>query len=279
MKERLGYLMKRKYIALPYLIWMSAFILLPLFFVAYYAFTDKAGGITLENVFAIFDHLHCKATLLSLGLSLVCTILCLLISFPLALVLRRLNMNNKGIMILIMVLPMWMNSILRILALQMILSKNGILNMILSWFGIAPLEIINTPAAIILGMVYDFLPYMILPIYNAVMDIDGDLIDAAADLGASYRAIIWHVILPLSKPGIVSGITMVFIPCLTSFVIPDILGGGKIQLLGNVIEQEFVTSMNWHLGSGLSLSLLVFVIIGLIFTQKQEKKDRESLVW
>ncbi len=271
--------MKRKYIATPYIIWMSAFIILPLIFVAYYAFTDKAGGFTLDNITAILDSLHIKATLLSLELSLACTALCLLAAFPLALVLRRLNMNNKGIIILIMVLPMWMNSILRILALQMILSKNGILNMMLSWLGIAPLSIINTPGAIVFGMVYDFLPYMILPIYNAVMDIDDDLIDAARDLGASYPSMIWRVILPLSKPGIISGITMVFIPCLTSFVIPDILGGGKIQLLGNVIEQEFVTSMNWHLGSGLSFALMIFVVIGLVFSQKQEKKDRESLVW
>lgn len=271
--------MNRKYIALPYIIWMSAFIVLPLLFVAYYAFTSKTGAFTMENVFAIFDHLHIKATLLSLELSLACTIICLLIAFPLALILRRLNMNNKGIMILIMILPMWMNSILRILALQMILSKNGILNLILSWFGIAPLDIINTPFSIVFGMVYDFLPYMILPIYNAVMDIDDDLIDAAADLGAPYRSIVWRVILPLSKPGIISGITMVFIPSLTSFVIPDILGGGKIQLLGNVIEQEFITSMNWHLGSGLSLALMIFVIIGLVFSQKKEKEDKESLVW
>lgn len=271
--------MKRKYIAAPYIIWMSAFIILPLVFVAYYAFTDKTGGFTLENVNAILDSLHIKATLLSLELSLICTFLCLLAAFPLALVLRRLNMKNKGIVILIMVLPMWMNSILRILALQLILSKNGILNMILSRLGIAPLSIINTPGAIVLGMVYDFLPYMILPIYNAVMDIDDDLIDAAKDLGASYPSVIWRIILPLSKPGIISGITMVFIPCLTSFVIPDILGGGKIQLIGNVIEQEFITSMNWHLGSGLSFALMIFVVIGLAFSQKQEKKDRESLVW
>ncbi len=271
--------MKRKYIALPYLIWMTAFIVLPLVFVAYYAFTTKAGGFTLSNVFAIFDSLHIKATILSLGLSLSCTVLCLLVAFPLALVLRRIHLNHKGLIIIILILPMWMNSILRILALQMILSKNGILNMILEWLHLAPVEIINTPAAIILGMVYDYLPYMILPIYNSVMDIDQDLIDASSDLGARFGYRLRHVILPLSKPGIISGITMVFIPCLTSFVIPDILGGGKIQLLGNVIEQEFITSMNWNLGAGLSFALLIFVIIGLIFTQKHETKYKESRVW
>lgn len=271
--------MKRKYIALPYIIWMCAFIVLPLLFVSYYAFTTKSGDFTLSNVLAIFDSLHLKATLLSIELSLACTVLCLLAAFPLALILRRLNMNNKGIMILIMILPMWMNSILRILALQMLLSKNGIINMFLSWFGIAPLELINTPGAIVFGMVYDFLPFMILPIYNAVMDIDHDLMDAAADLGASYKTTIFKVILPLAKPGIISGIIMVFIPSLTSFVIPDILGGGKIQLLGNVIEQEFITNMNWHLGSGLSFALMIFAIIGLVFSQKQEPQDKESHVW
>ena len=202
-----------------------------------------------------------------------------MLAYPLALVLRKLDLNNKGFMIVILILPMWMNSILRILALQMILSRNGILNLIFSWFGLGPFEMINTPGAIIFGMVYDFLPYMILPIYNAVMDIDQDLLDAASDLGASKATKLFRVLIPLSKPGIISGITMVFIPSLTSFVIPDVLGGGKIQLLGNVIEQEFITSMNWHLGSGLSFALMIFVVIGLIFSQKQETKDRESRVW
>ncbi|MBQ8262937.1 MAG: ABC transporter permease [Lachnospiraceae bacterium] len=271
--------MKRKYIALPYIIWMTAFIVLPLLFVAYYAFTTSDGTFTFSNVFAIFDSIHIKATLLSLELSLACTAICLLLAYPLALVLRKLDLNNKGFMIVILILPMWMNSILRILALQMILSRNGILNLIFSWFGLGPFEMINTPGAIIFGMVYDFLPYMILPIYNAVMDIDQDLLDAASDLGASKATKLFRVLIPLSKPGIISGITMVFIPSLTSFVIPDVLGGGKIQLLGNVIEQEFITSMNWHLGSGLSFALMIFVVIGLIFSQKQETKDRESRVW
>lgn len=217
--------------------------------------------------------------ILSILLALICTVVCFLVAYPLALVLRYINFTNKGLVIVILILPMWMNSILRILALQMILNKNGILNMILSRFSIGPFEMLNTRGAIIFGMVYDFLPYMILPIYNAVMDIDADLLDAASDLGASKPTRLFKIILPLSKPGIISGITMVFIPALTSFVIPDVLGGGKIQLIGNVIEQEFVTSMNWHLGAGLSFALLIFVIIGLLFTQRQETKEKESNVW
>ena len=271
--------MKRKYIALPYLIWMVAFIILPLLFVGYYAFTTRTGEFTFENVFAIFDSLHIKATMYSLALSLVCTIICLLLAYPLALMLRHLKLNNKGVILLMLVLPMWMNSVLRLMAVKMLLESNGILNMMLGWFGIEPLSAINNVPAIIFGMVYDFLPYMILPIYNAVMDIDDDLIEAAADLGASFRTKLFRVIIPLSKPGIISGIVMVFIPSLTSFVIPDLLGGGKIQLLGNVIEQEFITSYNWHLGSGISFALMIFVVIGLAFTQKHEAKDKESNVW
>ena len=271
--------MKRKYVALPYIIWMVAFIVVPLVFVAYYAFTTKEGGITLSNVFAILDSNHIKATLLSLELSLICTMICLLIAYPLALMMRSLDLKNKSTMLMVLILPMWMNSVLRIMALQIILNKNGIINTVIGLVGLGPFSMLNTKGAIVFGIVYDFLPYMILPIYNAVMDIEDDIIDAAADLGASRFEKIFKIMIPLSKAGIISGITMVFIPSLTSFVIPELLGGGKIQLLGNIIEQEFLTTADYNLGSGLSFALLIFVIIGLLFTEKHEGKDRESNVW
>ena len=152
--------------------------------------------------------------------------------------------------------------------------------MILSRFGIAPLGIINTPAAIVFGMVYDFLPYMILPVMNSILSIDNNLIAAARDLGANGFHVFWKVIFPLSLPGVASGITMVFVPAMTAFVISDILGGGKIQLLGNVIEQEFSVSMDWNLGSGLSVALMLFILAtSLLLGRGQNQSDRGRLLW
>ena len=270
---------KRKFLATPYLVWILGFTILPLVMIFWYAFGNGSGGFTIENVLAIFDGVHRKALVTSLVLAVCSTAICLVIAFPLALVLRNMHFNKKGFIALIVILPMWMNFVLRVLAWQMILSQNGILNMILGWFGIGPLSIINTPVAVMIGMVYDYLPFMILPIYNAVTSIDEDIIEAARDLGADTATVRQKIILPLSIPGIISGITMVFVPSLTEFVVPNILGGGKVLLLGNVIEQEFIQSMNWNLGSGLSVTLMVFVIISMIFTMKNDTEDSGALVW
>ena len=270
---------KRKFLATPYLVWILGFTILPLVMIFWYAFGNGSGGFTIENVLAIFDGVHRKALVTSLVLAVCSTAICLVIAFPLALVLRNMHFNKKGFIALIVILPMWMNFVLRVLAWQMILSQNGILNMILGWFGIGPLSIINTPEAVMIGMVYDYLPFMILPIYNAVTSIDEDIIEAARDLGADTATVRQKIILPLSRPGIVSGITMVFVPSLTEFVVPNILGGGKVLLLGNLIEQEFIQSMNWNLGSGLSVTLMIFVMISMIFTMKNDTEDSGALVW
>ena len=181
--------------------------------------------------------------------------------------------------LIILILPMWMNFILRILALQMILSNNGILNFILSSFGLKPLQIINTKYAIILGMVYDFLPYMILPIMNSILAIDKNYIEAAKDLGANKYQVFLKIIFPLSLPGVGSGITMVFVPSMTAFVVSNILGGGKTLLLGNVIEQEFMTSMNWNLGSGLSVALMCFILITSFVFGNNDDADGGRMLW
>ncbi len=270
---------KRKFFAAPYLIWILGFTILPLAMILWYALTDGSGGFTLANLLAIFEPIHRKALLTSLGLAAVSTGICLALAFPLALVLRNLHFNKKGFIALIVILPMWMNFVLRVLAWQMILSKNGILNMILGWFGIQPLSILNTPAAVLIGMVYDYLPFMILPIYNAVSSIKEDVLEAARDLGAGSGVVRRRIILPMSMPGILSGITMVFVPSLTEFVVPNILGGGKVLLIGNAIEQEFIQSMNWNLGSGLSVALMVFILISMLFTMKNDTEDGGSLVW
>ncbi len=271
--------MKRKYWAAPYLVWVVGFVVLPLITIGVSAMTDDQGHFTWENLLSIGDPINRQALLFSLAIALGCTVICILLAYPAAMILRSLRLNKRGFAILIMILPMWMNFILRILAWQMILSPNGVLNFLIGKLGAGPLQISNSWIALMIGSVYDFLPFMILPVFNAISDIDEDTIEAARDLGANDRAVFWKVILPLSAPGMISGIIMVFVPAMTSFVIADILGGGKIQLIGNIIEQEFTKSMNWHAGSGLSISLMIFVLISLAFTMKNDLKDKGTTIW
>lgn len=188
-------------------------------------------------------------------------------------------MGKQSFVMFIWILPMWMNFILRILAWQMILSNNGILNFILTKLGLEALPLANTGTAVMIGVVYDYLPYMVLPIFNAVAEIDEDIIEAAKDLGANGFTVFRRIIFPLSIPGLLSGIVMVFVPSMTSFVISDILGGGKLQLIGNVIEQEFTKSSNWNLGSGLSVSLMIFVLLSMAFTMKNDGEGKGSAIW
>ena len=252
----------------PYLFWMVAFTIIPLCMIFYYGLTDKTGAFTLDNVLAITSLEHAKALWLSLLLSLASTAICLIMAYPLAMILKSMSVSQHSFIVFIFILPMWMNFLLRNLAWQTLLEKNGVLNTILSSLHLPKQNIINTPYAIIFGMVYNFLPFMVLPIYNVLIKIDDNVIHAARDLGANSVQTFLRVIFPLSLPGVVSGITMVFIPALTTFVISNLLGGGKIYLIGNIIEQEFTTAYNWHLGSGLSLVLMAFILINMLFTFK-----------
>ena len=247
----------------PYLVWMGGFIVIPLLLILYYAFTTKGGAFTFSNVAEILRWENYKPLFLALLLSLASTVFCFILAFPLALVLRNKKIGRGSFVAFIFILPMWMNSLLRVLAWQTLLERKGVLNEILTCLHLPEQHLINTPYAIILGMVYDFLPFMILPIYNTLSKIDDNTINAAYDLGASFFTTIWKVILPLSIPGIVSGVTMVFVPALTTFAISNILGGGKIYLIGNVIEQEFTQNSNWNVGSGLSMILMIFIILSM----------------
>ena len=227
---------KKKMLTFPYLIWMVGFIVIPLFLVIYYGLTNKEGAFTLENILAMGEIEHIKALGLSIALSFVSTLICLVIAYPLAMFLRSKHMGKGSFVVFIFILPMWMNFLLRTLAWQTLLEKNGVINGVLKSMGLPKMAIINTPYAIVLGMVYNFLPFMILPIYNVLFKIDNNTLDAARDLGANSLQTIYKVMIPLSIPGIVSGVTMVFVPALTTFVISNILGGSKILLIGNVIE-------------------------------------------
>ncbi len=263
--------MSKKLLSGPYIMWMIGFILIPLALIVYYGLTDRSGAFTLANVLSITSAEHAKALWLSLGLSFISTILCLILAYPLAMVLRSRGMGQGSFIVFIFILPMWMNFLLRTLAWQTLLEKNGVINGVLTALHLPKQNLINTSGAIILGMVYNFLPFMVLPIYNVLMKIDDNVINAARDLGANTVQVLFRILFPLSIPGIVSGITMVFVPALTTFVISNLLGGSKILLIGNVIEQEFTKGSNWNLGSGLSLVLMIFILISMALIAKYDK--------
>ena len=268
---------KSTLLAAPYSVWAIGFILIPLVLVIFYAFTDKTGSFTLDNIIAISESTNLKALGLSVMLSFISTIICLLLAYPLAMILATLGVNQSSFMVFIFILPMWMNFLLRTLAWQTLLEKTGVINSILTFLNLPTLNIINTPSAIVLGMVYNFLPFMVLPIYNTLIKIDSNVINAAKDLGANNIQTFTRVIFPLSLPGVISGITMVFVPALTTFVISDLLGGAKILLIGNVIEQEFKQANNWNAVSGLSFVLMIFIVISIFISNKYDKEGGSIL--
>ncbi len=270
----------KKWMAYPYLIWMAAFIIIPLLIIVYYGVTAKeGGGFTLDNITLISNTINRQALWLSLKLSVISTLICLVLAYPLAMILNGMNKKSDSFIVMIFILPMWMNFLLRTLAWQNILEKTGVINTLLEFLHLPPQTIINTPSAIIFGMVYNFLPFMVLPIYNVLIKISHDTIDAARDLGANSFQTFIKIILPLSLPGVISGITMVFVPSLTTFVISEILGGSKVVLIGNVIEQQFKTMNNWHTGSGLSLVLMIFILISMAILAKYDKNPEGKSVW
>ena len=270
---------KKQLLAGPYLIWIIGFILLPLIMIVYYALINDNGSFTLEYIAAITTETNLNAICLSLKLSIICTVICLLLAYPLAMILNNMQIKNQGTIVFIFMLPMWMNFMLRILAWKQLLSKNGVINSFLQTIGLSGINIINTPTAVVLGMVYDFLPFMILPIYNSMARIKKDWIEAAKDLGAGSILILFKIIIPLTVSGIVSGIVMVFVPSLTSFAISQVLGGGKVLLIGNVIEQDFIHGSQWNAGSGLSLILMVFVLISMALVNLADKDGEGTAIW
>lgn len=268
----------KKLFTAPFIAFILIGTIIPTCVVAYYGFTNRDGAFTFDNISAVATPEHARALGLSLALSAIATIVCFLIAFPLGLILRNSKLGQKGFIIFIFILPMWMNFVLRTMAWQVLLEKNGVINMLLHSMGFSGLEIINTPAAVVLGMAYDYLPFMILPIYNSLTRIDNSVIEAAYDLGASKALVLRKIMLPLSIPGIVSGITMVFVPSLTTFAISNMLGGGKVNLIGNIIEQEFTASSNWNLGSGLSLIMMIFIVLSMALIQRYDKNGEGNLL-
>ncbi len=269
----------RQLLAGPYLVWIAGFIILPVGVILYYAFTTADGAFTFAHIAAIADPVHVKSILLSLKLGLSCTVVCLLLAYPLAMILSSFRFRHQSFVVFLFILPMWMNFMLRILSWRLILANSGIINALLARLGFGPVKLLNTPATVVFGMVYDFLPFMILPIYNSMTRIKDDIIEAARDLGAGNLTILAKIIFPLTVSGIISGIIMVFVPALTSFVISDLLGGGKVLLIGNVIEQEFMQGTNWNLGSGLSVVLMIFVIASMAVMNIFDKDGGGAALW
>ena len=271
---------KETRLAYPYALWSVIFIVVPLILIVYYSFTRKTddGGIlfTLENYRQAFDPLFLKVFTRSFVLAGIATFLCVIIGYPVAYIISKAKISRRDSLILLFILPMWMNFLLRTYAWIAILGKNGLLNSLLAFFGLTPNSILYTSAAVLLGMIYNFLPYMVLPIYTSLQKLDEDLVNAARDLGANTVTVFRKVIFPLSIPGVMSGVTMVFMPCVTTFAISRLLGGGKTMLVGDLIEQQFTTVGDWNLGSSISMVMMVIILISMAFMNKVDKDERQG---
>lgn len=252
---------KNKLLDKPYLVWALLFIIAPLIMVAYYTFTDRTGAFSLDSVSQIPSYI--PTILLSILYGLAATAICLIIGYPFAYIFSKFSIRRQQMMVLLVMLPMWMNFLIRTYSWMTILGDTGIINTVLTAIGLEPLKLINTGGAVILGMVYNFLPYMILPIYSVISKMDHSLIEAAEDLGANRFQVMRRVVLPLSMPGVLSGITMVFVPCVSTFYITQKLGGGQIVLIGDVIETQFQSANNYNLGAALSFVLMILILICL----------------
>lgn len=252
---------RTRFLDKPYLVWALLFIIAPLIMVAYYAFTDRSGAFSLDSVSQIPSYI--PTILLSVLYGLAATLICLIIGYPFAYIFSKFSMRRQQMMVLLVMLPMWMNFLIRTYSWMTILGDSGVINSILSAVGIQPLKLINTGGAVILGMVYNFLPYMILPIYSVLSKMDHSLVEAAEDLGSNKFQVMRRVIFPLSLPGVLSGITMVFVPCVSTFYITQKLGGGQIVLIGDVIESQFQSANNYNLGAALSFVLMILILICL----------------
>ena len=249
-------------VAAPYIVWAAIFIIVPLVIMVYFALTNEAGVFTLSNIAEIGKYK--KAFALSILYAFIATIIPLLLSYPMAYFMTKMNVSSQRMIMMIVMLPMWMNFLIRTYSWISILANTGLINKFLSLFGIGPLKLINTPGAVILGMVYDFIPYMILPIYSVMSKIDKSLLEAASDLGSNSLSRLRRVILPLSLPGVVSGITMVFVPSVSTFYISQKLGGNKTLLIGDAIEYLFNAGPSYYnIASALSLVLMVMILLCL----------------
>jgi len=266
--------MKSKKPLIPYLFWMAAFVVIPLCMVIYYAFTDKSGGITFDNFRCITENK--EVYLDSFKVAFLSTAICLLLAYPLALIMSRMSPRAQRMMNILIMLPMWMNFILRICSLELILRPSGILNSVLSLLNLGGNTIYRTPTAVVIGIVYNYLPFMVLPIYTVMAKISKSLIEAGQDLGCNSWQLLRKVIFPLSVPGVISGITMVFVPAASSFVISARLGG--FNLIGDTIESYYKGEIDMNAGGMLSFILMVVIVISIAVMNHFDQDDDIVLV-
>lgn len=268
--------MKTKWVSAPYLVWMTVFIAVPLLMIAVFAFTSNDGGFTIKNIQDVGQ--YANIFFRSIWLSVIATAICLVMAYPVSFILSRMEKHRQATMLMIVMLPMWMNFLLRTYAWMTLLGNNDVINHLLGLMGIGPLKLINTSGAVVLGMVYNYLPFMILPLYSVMVKIDKSVIEAASDLGCSSFATLFRVIVPLSLPGITSGITMVFVPAISTFIISRMLGGGSNLLIGDLIEMQFLgNAYNPHLGAAISLVLMVIILV-IMTVMNQFSPDDQVLI-
>ncbi len=274
---------KTKVLGYPYLFWMALFIIFPMMLMLIYAFTvSSATGVsfTFQNIREFFSPIYLNVFVKSLNLAVVSTVLCLLLGYPMAFMISRMEPKKRNFFLILVILPTWMNFLLRTYSWMNILGKNGIINKLLSLLSLPNADLLYNTGAVLLGMIYNFLPFMIYPIYSILVKIKPSYLEAALDLGASRQKAFFKVTLPLSVPGIITGITMVFMPAVSTFVIPDLLGGGQSVLIGNVIQTQFLVSGDWNFGSALSVIMMVVILIAMrIMNRFDSTDDKENALW
>ncbi len=286
--------MHRSLFASPYALWMIIFTIVPVLLITYYAFTDASGSFTLDNFKNFWDSnyesnkvilevmgdagadyitrgtVNVDTLVYSLWMAFQCTVICLVLGYPAALFMADRNMKLGPTLVVLFIIPMWMNFLLRTIAWMSLLEDSGLINTFLKWLGFEGVKLMYNSEAVLLGMVYNFLPFMVFPIYTVLSKMDFRLTEAAADLGCNSFQTLYKVTFPLSIPGIVSGITMVFMPSVTTFFIPRVLGGGNTMMFGDLIESKFLTEGNWNVGSALSLIMMVLILISLSILRKAD---------
>ncbi len=262
----------QRFAAAPHVVWSVLFIIVPLLFVVYYSFTDREFAFTLDNIKGVFTARYMTILLRSLKLALIATVVCLLVGYPAAYFISRLSPRRQKMLIMLIMLPMWMNFLIRTYAWMVLLQDEGIINGVLEQFGIGKLRMMYTEGAVVLGMVYDYLPYMILPIYSVMTKLDIRLVEAASDLGCNSFGVFRKVIVPQSMPGVVSGLMMVFVPSVSTFYISQKLGGGKFYLIGDAIETQF-NANNLHMAASLSLILMILLLVGMFVMNRFSADD------
>ena len=269
----------------PYSVWAVLFIVVPLIFVAYYAFTDNSFRFTFDNITRFFTatstvsdeagtrevHTYVLIFMRSLKLAVISTVICLIFGYPFAYLISKASARTQSVLITLIMIPMWMNFLIRTYAWMTILQDTGLLNGLLSALGLGRIHIIGTESAVVIGMVYDYFPYMILPIYSVMAKMDVKLIEAARDLGCNSAGVLRRVIWPLSLPGVISGVTMVLIPSISTFYISQKLGNGKFYLIGDAIEGQYAAN-NLHFAAAIAFILMVILLFGMAFMQRFANK-------